>query len=35
MKVKWIFYFDVTLLADAESLRKVLDEYLEIKKLKK
>jgi predicted AAA+ superfamily ATPase len=30
-----IFYFDVTLLADAESLRKVLDEYLEIKRVEK
>ena len=34
-KKEAIFYFDVTLLADAESLRKVLDEYLEIKKVEK
>ncbi|MEM2708065.1 MAG: ATP-binding protein [Candidatus Methanomethylicia archaeon] len=30
-----IFYFDCTLLADMESLRRVLDEYLEIKKLER
>ena len=30
-----IFYFDVTLLADVENLRKILDEYLEIKKVEK
>jgi predicted AAA+ superfamily ATPase len=30
-----IFYFDCTLLTAAESLRKVLDEYLEIKKSEK
>jgi predicted AAA+ superfamily ATPase len=30
-----IFYFDVTLLADIESLRRVIDKYLEIKKIEK
>ncbi len=30
-----IFYFNCTLLADMESLRRVLDEYLEVKKLER
>lgn len=30
-----IFYFDCTLLADMESLRRVLDEYFEVKRLER
>jgi predicted AAA+ superfamily ATPase len=30
-----VFYFDVTLLADIDSLKKVLDKYLEIKRVEK